>query len=107
MRTILALVLSCVALTAASEQEKKQVEKELFVDLVATKAVSGVCEMDPNFKKCVNFTKDKCAETVIKVTPDCQERLLNSMPATISEREEFNKYGIQFVTCVCGSLKPL
>jgi len=98
MRVIIsASLLFCVSFTAVAE--KKQMKKELFIDFVGTKSITAMCERDPRFKKCLNFTKERCAEVVIKITPDCQKRLLESMPDTISEREEFNKYGIEFSTC--------
>ena len=65
------------------------VHREEFIDMVALQSVYEVCDREPYFRDCLEFTELQCRDTVMYVTPYCQDRLFFSMPKRISRANPF------------------
>jgi len=79
--------------------QSKSMSRQQFVDFIGQKSVTAMCDRDPRLKKCMKFTAEQCEAVVTKVTPGCQNILLQNMPDTVSKKEDFVKYGILFSQC--------
>jgi hypothetical protein len=105
---MLIIVLSgCAAQSQVKKTEKpnKIITKFMFLGISNGMSKEYFCEVDTRISKCTgSYSVDSCREGIQHVYPHCSERLLQSMPDTLTSREEFSKYGRFLTECLSFQL---